>query len=349
MAQRYYWLRLQKDFFASRRIKKMRRLEGGDTNVVIYLKMQLLAMQHDGVIEYAGLEDSIAEEIALDIDEDVDAVQRVLGYLMQYGLAEDDSNGDGGILLPFVVDNIGSETGDARRKRSERRQTAEQPEQASAPEGDGKAERSTGKEEHRIARARRGEEQHDEAEQRDGDALLGDAGAAVQDTARTNDGQNADNVRTLSKKPRTNRGNIPGEKEIEKEKEIDKKDISAPAAPVRTSKAELEDEFARLWAMLPKKRGDKRKAFAAYAKARKEGTTMADVMIGINSYKAAITVEETPDEYIMQAATFFLQRRWLDDWSPHRPRDRNQFNRMEQHDYDFDELEAELLGTGGGQ
>ena len=345
MAQRYYWLRLQKDFFASRRIKKMRRLEGGDTNVVIYLKMQLLAMQHDGVIEYAGLEDSIAEEIALDIDEDVDAVQRVLGYLMQYGLAEDDSNGDGGILLPFVVDNIGSETGDARRKRSERRQTAEQPEQASAPEGDGKAERSTGKEEHSIARARRGGGPHDNAEQRDGMAQQG----LVSDTARTNDGQNADNVRTLSKKPRTNRGNIPGEKEIEKEKEIDKKDISAPAAPVRTSKAELEDEFARLWAMLPKKRGDKRKAFAAYAKARKEGTTMADVMIGINSYKAAITVEETPDEYVMQAATFFLQRRWLDDWSPHRPRDRNQFNRMEQHDYDFDELEAELLGTGGGQ
>ena len=345
MAQRYYWLRLQKDFFASRRIKKMRRLEGGDTNVVIYLKMQLLAMQHDGVIEYAGLEDSIAEEIALDIDEDVDAVQRVLGYLMQYGLAEDDSNGDGGILLPFVVDNIGSETGDARRKRSERRQTAEQPEQASAPEGDGKAERSTGKEEHSIARARRGGGPHDNAEQRDGMAQQ----YLVSDTARTNDGQNADNVRTLSKKPRTNRGNIPGEKEIEKEKEIDKKDISAPAAPVRTSKAELEDEFARLWAMLPKKRGDKRKAFAAYAKARKEGTTMADVMIGINSYKAAITVEETPDEYVMQAATFFLQRRWLDDWSPHRPRDRNQFNRMEQHDYDFDELEAELLGTGGGQ
>ena len=323
----------------------MRRLEGGDTNVVIYLKMQLLAMQHDGVIEYAGLEDSIAEEIALDIDEDVDAVQRVLGYLMQYGLAEDDSTGDGGILLPFVVDNIGSETGDARRKRSERRQTAEQPEQASAPEGDGKAERSTGKEEHSIARARRGGGPHDNAEQRDGMAQQ----YLVSDTARTNDGQNADNVRTLSKKPRTNRGNIPGEKEIEKEKEIDKKDISAPAAPVRTSKAELEDEFARLWAMLPKKRGDKRKAFAAYAKARKEGTTMADVMIGINSYKAAITVEETPDEYIMQAATFFLQRRWLDDWSPHRPRDRNQFNRMEQHDYDFDELEAELLGTGGGQ
>lgn len=345
MAQRYYWLRLQKDFFASRRIKKMRRLEGGDTNVVIYLKMQLLAMQHEGVIEYAGLEDSIAEEIALDIDEDVDAVQRVLGYLMQYGLAEDDSTGDGGILLPFVVDNIGSETGDARRKRSERRQTAERPEQAGAPESDGKAQQGGGKEEHSIARARRGEGPHDEAEQRDGMAQHG----LVSDTARTNDGQNADNVRTMSKKPRTNRGKIPGEKEIEKEKEIDKKDISAPAAPVRTSKAELEDEFARLWAMLPKKRGDKRKAFNAYAKARKEGTTMADVMIGINSYKAAITVEETPDEYVMQAATFFLQRRWLDDWSPHRPRDRNQFNRMEQHDYDFDKLEAELLGTGGGK
>lgn len=340
MAQRYYWLRLQKDFFGSRRIKKMRRLDGGDTNVVIYLKMELLAMQHDGVIEYAGLEDSIAEEIALDIDEDVDAVQRVLDYLLQYGLAENETDGDGGILLPYVVDNIGSETGDARRKRTERRR----PEQASAPEtGDGKAERSTDTSD--SAEEKRSGDKDGSAEAKRGYAAKGNA----QDTARTDCGQNADNVRTMSDTPRTKRGKCPGEKEIEKEIEIDKKDIPAPAAPIRVSNAVIGEEFEKLWGMLPKKRGDKRKALNAYTKARKAGTTMADVMIGINAYKAAITVEHTPDEYIMQAATFFTGRRWLDDWTPHRARDRNAFNNIETHEYDMDALEAELLGAGGGK
>lgn len=141
--------------------------------------------------------------------------------------------------------------------------------------------------------------------------------------------------------------NCSPELEIEKEIEIDKKDIPAPAAPIRVSNAVIGEEFEKLWGMLPKKRGDKRKALNAYTKARKAGTTMADVMIGINAYKAAITVEHTPDEYIMQAATFFTGRRWLDDWTPHRARDRNAFNNIETHEYDMDALEAELLGAGG--
>lgn len=340
MAQRYYWLRLQKDFFGSRRIKKMRRLDGGDTNVVIYLKMELLAMQHDGVIEYAGLEDSIAEEIALDIDEDVDAVQRVLDYLLQYGLAENETDGDGSILLPYVVDNIGSETGDARRKRTERRR----PEQASAPEtGDGKAERSTDTSD--SAEAKRSGDTDGSAQAK----RSGDVHSNETDTVRTDCGQSADNVRTMSDKPRTKHGKCPGEKEIEKEIEIDKKDIPAPAAPIRLRDADLTEEFERLWSMLPNKRGDKRKARAAYAKARREGTSMSDVMIGINKYKACRKIEDPEGLYFMYASTFFTGRRWLDDWTPHRARDRNAFNNIETHEYDMDALEAELLGAGGGK
>ena len=34
-AKRYYWLRFRDDFFDSKRIKKLRRMAGGDTYVII--------------------------------------------------------------------------------------------------------------------------------------------------------------------------------------------------------------------------------------------------------------------------------------------------------------------------
>ena len=33
--KRYYWLKLQDDFFKSKRIKKLRKIAGGDTYTII--------------------------------------------------------------------------------------------------------------------------------------------------------------------------------------------------------------------------------------------------------------------------------------------------------------------------
>ena len=71
--KRYYWLKLMDDFFASKRIKKLRKLAGGDTYTIIYLKMQLLSLNRGGYLEYTGLEDEFYKEVALDIDEDTAA------------------------------------------------------------------------------------------------------------------------------------------------------------------------------------------------------------------------------------------------------------------------------------
>lgn len=90
--KRYYWLKLKDDFFSSKRIKKLRKLAGGDTYTIIYLKMQLLAMKKDGILEYTGLEKTFAEELALDLDEEADDVQVTLTYLMSCGLAETSDN-----------------------------------------------------------------------------------------------------------------------------------------------------------------------------------------------------------------------------------------------------------------
>ena len=67
--KKYYWLKLPKDFFEDRAIKKLRSIAGGDTYTIIYLKMLLRTLEDDGKFVYEGIEDNIIDEIALDIDE----------------------------------------------------------------------------------------------------------------------------------------------------------------------------------------------------------------------------------------------------------------------------------------
>ncbi len=114
--KRYYWLRLKDDFFSSKRIKKLRKL--GADYLIIYLKMQLKALKTDGYLYITGIEDSIADEIALDIDEDTDKVQLTLSYLQACSLLE--IGDDGNILLPYVEALTGSETASAQRVREHR-------------------------------------------------------------------------------------------------------------------------------------------------------------------------------------------------------------------------------------
>lgn len=115
MEKRYYWLRLHDDFFSSARIKKLRRMAGGDTYLIIYLKMQLKAMKNDGIIRWTGLEENIADELALDLDEKVEDVQMCLAYLLSCGLAETDDSIS--YFFPFAVANVGSEGSSAQRVR----------------------------------------------------------------------------------------------------------------------------------------------------------------------------------------------------------------------------------------
>lgn len=116
--KRYFWLKLQKDFFKSLRIKKLRKMAGGDTFVIIYLKMQLLSITNGGILEYTGLEQDFAEELALDLDEGVENVRLTLTFLLNTGLMETSDNIN--FLLPYAVENTGSETDSARRMREAR-------------------------------------------------------------------------------------------------------------------------------------------------------------------------------------------------------------------------------------
>lgn len=87
MAKKYYWLKLYKDFFQRREIKKLRRIAGGDTFTIIYLKLLLYSTQYGGELQYEGTESTLARELALEIEEYHENVQMVLSYMLDKNLA----------------------------------------------------------------------------------------------------------------------------------------------------------------------------------------------------------------------------------------------------------------------
>lgn len=115
MAKRYYWLKLKEDFFEQKIIKKLRRIAGGDTYTIIYLKLQLLAMKNDGKLFFEYVEKDFANELALELDEDVENVDGTLFFLEKNKLLEVISQDE--YFLPEVLNVTGSESASTQRVR----------------------------------------------------------------------------------------------------------------------------------------------------------------------------------------------------------------------------------------
>lgn len=122
MSKRYYWLKLQKDFFTQPKIKKLRKIAGGDTYTIIYLKMQLLSLSNGGKLFFDGIEENFPEEIALTIDEDPDNVKVTVQYLLSQGLIEPCSETE--FLMTETQSLICSESESAERVRASRKNKA---------------------------------------------------------------------------------------------------------------------------------------------------------------------------------------------------------------------------------
>lgn len=72
-------------------------------------------------------------------------------------------------------------------------------------------------------------------------------------------------------------------------------------------------EFDELWQLYPRKKG-KPNALKAYIKARKNGTSFAEVKQGIENYCKQIEVKGTATEYIKHGSTWFNQEAWCDEY-----------------------------------
>lgn len=121
--KKYYWLKLSDGFFyKDKAIKKLRKLAGGDTYTIIFLKMLLKALETDGYLYYDGVDTDFASEVALDIDEDEENVKVAVNFLISVGYLVQCNNDS--YMLPHCESMTGSETSSAarvRRYREERK------------------------------------------------------------------------------------------------------------------------------------------------------------------------------------------------------------------------------------
>ena len=118
--KKYFWLRLKDDFFKSLAMKKLRKVAGGDTYTIIYLKLMLLSLKNEGSLFYEGVEENIADELAIILDEDPENVKVTLSFLERAGLIDYSSQTE--IKMTEVPHLVGSETDKAALMRKKRAQ-----------------------------------------------------------------------------------------------------------------------------------------------------------------------------------------------------------------------------------
>lgn len=115
MGKKYFWLKLKEDFFDRKEIKHLRKIAGGDTYTIIYLKLLLKSLKTEGFIYFESVCEDFIGEIALDIDEDPENVNITVNYLKMKNLLEVNDHDD--VLLKELNGMVGSETDSAERVR----------------------------------------------------------------------------------------------------------------------------------------------------------------------------------------------------------------------------------------
>lgn len=118
MSKKIYWVKLKTEWFRSKAIKKLRRMAGGDTCTIIYLKMLLLSANQNGKLCFEHIEDDFCAELALELDENEADVENTVAFLQRHGLLETTELDE--FALPELSDMIGGESASAERVRKHR-------------------------------------------------------------------------------------------------------------------------------------------------------------------------------------------------------------------------------------
>ena len=116
--KRYYWLKLREGFFGQKEIKRLRKIAGGDTYTIIYLKMLLRSLANNGFLYFDNVEENFVAELALDLDENEENVAITVQYLTAQGILVEASEAE--FLLTTCSEMVGSETASTIRSRKSR-------------------------------------------------------------------------------------------------------------------------------------------------------------------------------------------------------------------------------------
>ena len=118
MDKRNYWLKLKEEFYKQPYIKKLRKIAGGDTYVIVYQEILLLSIKTNGYLFFQHIEETLEEELALILDEELINIKATLSFMRSQNLIEKIENDK--YLLPDMLSLTGSESESAERVRKYR-------------------------------------------------------------------------------------------------------------------------------------------------------------------------------------------------------------------------------------
>ena len=123
MAGRYYWLKLNENFFESDVVEWLEDQENGEKYVLLYLKLCLKSLKTDGALVRQVGKMTIqhtAESIAKQTQFDIEIVESALALFEQIGLIEKNDKGES--YLPEVANMTGSGSASesATKKKTQR-------------------------------------------------------------------------------------------------------------------------------------------------------------------------------------------------------------------------------------
>lgn len=118
MGKRYYWYKMQKNFFDTMEARCLLSERDGDSIMVTYLRLSCMAIDNEGVICFRHSRENIQQEISAFLGKKTKKTEEFLQVLEKNGFLE--YMDDGSIFLPKVVENTGSEGESAPRMRKSR-------------------------------------------------------------------------------------------------------------------------------------------------------------------------------------------------------------------------------------
>ena len=115
---KFYWLKLKKDFFKRHDLLNLRSMENGLAFEAIFIHLMTEAIDHEGYLRYSDKKAYTARTLAPLASTDEKTMKDALEAFEDLELIEIDE--DGTIFVPLSVENMGSDTSWAEKKRQYR-------------------------------------------------------------------------------------------------------------------------------------------------------------------------------------------------------------------------------------
>jgi predicted phage replisome organizer len=115
MGNRYYWLKLQRNFFDGAEIKALRTMENGTVYIIIWLKLLLMSAGFEGQVRFNNRLPYTDKLLAAVLGENIDHIRGAIKIFEEMGMLE--ITNDGTIWIESAVGMVGSITESAQRMR----------------------------------------------------------------------------------------------------------------------------------------------------------------------------------------------------------------------------------------